>query len=195
MQVPVEITFQNCEATDEVRAEVDRQVARLEKFSPRLTSCHVVLHGPGTRHHTGASYKVDLRVIMPGHPDIVVNRSHRDEPEDEHPLVAINKAFGAAVRQIEDAARELRGQVKVHMPADHGRVVRFLAGEDCGFIETPDGREIYFHRHAVLDRAFDRLKVGDEVRFVEEEGEKGPQASTVRVVGKHHPPEAATGRP
>jgi cold shock CspA family protein len=27
---------------------------------------------------------------------------------------------------------------------------------------------------------------GSEVRFVEEIGEKGPQASTVRLVGKHH---------
>jgi cold shock CspA family protein len=28
--------------------------------------------------------------------------------------------------------------------------------------------------------------VGSEVRFVEEMGEKGPQASTVRLIGKHH---------
>ena len=59
-------------------------------------------------------------------------------------------------------------------------------GEDCGFIETADGREVFFHRNSVLDDAFDRLTVGSEVRFVEEMGEKGPQASTVRVIGKHH---------
>lgn len=194
MQVPAEITFHNCDPSDEVRAEVDRQVARLEKFGPRLTSCHVVVHGPGTRHRTGAAYKVDLRVILPGHPDIVVNRAHGDEPEDQHPLVAINKAFGTAIRLIEDATREQRGQVKMHLPADHGRVARFLAGADSGFIETPDGREIYFHRNSVLDGGFDRLAVGDEVRFVEEEGEKGPQASTVRTIGKHHPGEPAARR-
>jgi cold shock CspA family protein len=45
--------------------------------------------------------------------------------------------------------------------------------------------QIYFHRNAVLDAAFDRLKVGSEVAFAEEEGVKGPQASTVRVVGGH----------
>ena len=40
---------------------------------------------------------------------------------------------------------------------------------------------------AVLNVAFASLEVGSEVRFVDEEGEKGPQASTVRPVGKHHP--------
>jgi cold shock CspA family protein len=63
-----------------------------------------------------------------------------------------------------------------------------LAGEDCGFIETADGREIYFHRNSVLDNGFERLTVGSEVRFVEEIGEKGAQASTVRLAGKHHLP-------
>ena len=31
-----------------------------------------------------------------------------------------------------------------------------------------------------------RLRVGSDVRLVEEDGEKGAQASTVRLVGKHH---------
>src|SRR5580692_7747052 len=72
-----------------------------------------------------------------------------------------------------------------HAEASHGRVKNLLAREDYGFIETADGRQIYFHRNAVLDAAFDRLKVGSEVAFAEEEGVKGPQASTVRVVGGH----------
>jgi len=48
-------------------------------------------------------------------------------------------------------------------------------------IETRDGREIYFHRNSVLNAAFDDLKIGAEVRFAEEEGEQGPQASTVTI--------------
>ena len=65
-----------------------------------------------------------------------------------------------------------------------GRVTKFLAGE-FGFIETQDGREIYFHRDAVLDGAFNRMVLGSEVRFVEEEGENGPQARIVRL--RRHP--------
>jgi cold shock CspA family protein len=96
-------------------------------------------------------------------------------------------AFDAAVRQIEDLAREMRDQVKEHVGPDRGRVTKFLAGEDYGFIESADGREIYFHRNAVIDGAFDRLEVGSEVAFVKEVGEKGAQASTVRLIGKRRP--------
>ena len=106
--------------------------------------------------------------------------------EREHALVAIRETFGAASRQIEDIARDMRGQVKEHTAESHGRVAKLLAGDECGFIETADGREIYFHRNAVLDGAYRRLRVGSEVRFVEEEGAKGAQASTVRLIGKHH---------
>ena len=123
---------------------------------------------------------------MPVHKDILVTKTHGDAAEHEHVAVAIKHAFSAAQRQIEDAVREMHGQVKPHEPEDHGRVSKFVAGDDYGFIETADGREFYFHRNSVLENKFDRLTVGSEVRFVEEMGEKGPQASTVRLVGKHH---------
>ena len=102
---------------------------------------------------------------MPEHKDILVTKTHDDAPEHEHVAVAIKDAFDAAQRQIEDAVREMRGQVKPHQSEDHGAVSKFVAGDDYGFIETADGREVYFHRNSVLDNAFDRLTVGSEVRF------------------------------
>ena len=45
---------------------------------------------------------------------------------------------------------------------------------------------MYFHKNSVVDTAFDKLDIGTEVRFVEEMGELGPQASTVHPIGKHH---------
>src|SRR5277367_3082876 len=162
MQTPVDIAFRHCEPSEEIRSEIAAQVQRLEKFSPRITSCRVVVTGPQTGHRRGG-FEVELRIEMPEHNEVVV----------------------AAVRQIENVMREFRGQVKHHAEASHGRVKNLHAGEDYGFIETADGREIYFHRNAVLEAAFDRLKVGSEVSFAEEEGVKGPQASTVRVVGGH----------
>jgi len=186
MQTPVEIAFHHCEPSDSLRAELDKQARRLEKFSSRLTSCHVAVTKTA-RHRQGDLFQIDVRVAMPGHKDVIVNAAHGDAPEHEHAVVAVRDAFDAAVRQIEDAMRDLRGETKQHAEPDHGRVARFLAGEDCGFIETSDGREIFFHRNSVVEGGFDDLAVGDEVRFVEEAGEKGPQASTVHRVGKHHP--------
>jgi len=61
-------------------------------------------------------------------------------------------------------------------------VVRLLADDGYGFIERADGVEVNFHKNSVLDQGLGRLKVGDEVRYSEEDGERGPQASTV------HPP-------
>jgi cold shock CspA family protein len=40
-----------------------------------------------------------------------------------------------------------------------------LAERNCGFILTANGAEIYFHRNSVANGGFDRLAVGDEVRF------------------------------
>ena len=67
-----------------------------------------------------------------------------------------------------------------------GRISKLSPYQDYGLIETLDGREIYFHRNSVVDEDFDKLTEGDNVRFSEEMGEKGPQGSTVHLVGKHH---------
>jgi cold shock CspA family protein/ribosome-associated translation inhibitor RaiA len=185
MQVPLDITFQNAEPSEAIRSEVEKQAKRLENFHDRITSCNVAVIAPQTRHRKGDLFKIDIRIAMPEHKDISVTKTHGDAPEHEHVAVAIKDAFAAAQRQIEDAVREMRGQVKVHEAADHGCISKFVAGDDYGFIETADGREVYFHRNSVRDDAFDRLAVGAEVRFVEELGEKGPQASTVREIGKY----------
>ena len=65
------------------------------------------------------------------------------------------------------------------------KVNKLMPDESYGFLKTLDGREIYFHRNSVLHEGFDRLKVGTEVNFVEEEGKEGPQASTVKITGMH----------
>jgi cold shock CspA family protein len=63
-------------------------------------------------------------------------------------------------------------------------VTRLFPWEGYGFLTSADGREIYFDRRSVLNDAFDRLAEGIQVRYVEESGEQGPQASTVAAAGK-----------
>jgi len=74
-------------------------------------------------------------------------------------------------------------------PADLSRIpatgpVVVTANHPFGFLEAADGHEVYFHRNSVLPDAYDRLAVGTRVTFAEEMGEKGPQASTVKLLGK-----------
>jgi cold shock CspA family protein len=79
----------------------------------------------------------------------------------------------------------MQGEEKLHEAAPIGTVRLLRKDEDYGFLEAPDGREVYFHRNSVLNGGFDRLTPGTRVAFAEEAGEEGPQASTVRRAGKH----------
>jgi cold shock CspA family protein len=78
--------------------------------------------------------------------------------------------------------------MKAHEVAVHGTIVRLFQDKGCGFIETSEGEEIYFHRNSVVDESFEDLGVGQEVRLVVayDESEHGAQASTVKPTGKHH---------
>jgi len=96
---------------------------------------------------------------------------------------AVDNAFKRARRQLQDQARRLAGHVKHHDERPTGKIVRLHPSGEFGFIETSDGEEIYFHRNSALD-GMARLAVGTAVTFAEERGELGPQASTVKVLGK-----------
>jgi cold shock CspA family protein len=74
----------------------------------------------------------------------------------------------------------MQGQTKRHELQIPAKIAKLF--KDYGFLETSDGREIYFHRNGVLDNHFEVLRVGSEVHFTEESGEKGPQASTVSLL-------------
>lgn len=185
MQVPLQVTFRNMEHSEKIEEDVRQHAAKLDEFSDRITSCRVVIEAPHRHHHKGNLYHVRLLVSVPRR-ELVVDREPDADHAHEDAHVTIRDAFDAMRRQLEDDVRELRNDVKVHPVPPHGKVVQIFPQEGYGFIETPDGREIYFHRNSVLDAAFGQLELGTEVRFAEEEGDKGPQASTVRLVGKHH---------
>ncbi len=132
MQTPFDIAFRHFEPSEQIRAEIAAQAQRLETYSPRITSCHVVINGPQTRHRNGDHFHIQIRVAMPERKDVVVNRRHDDAGEREHVRVAIREAFAAAARQIEDAAHEMRGEVKAHARESHGRVEVSAVGADGG---------------------------------------------------------------
>lgn len=179
MQLPVQITFRNVARSDAVEAKIRERAAKLDTYYDRITGCHVTVEAPHRHHHQGKLFQVGIDLILPG-TEIVVNRAPQEDHAHEDVFVAVRDAFDAARRQLEDYARRQRDDTKVHLEPPHGRVSKLFA--DYGFIATPDGREIYFHRHSVLGAAFETLAIDTPIRFVEEEGDEGPQASTVRVV-------------
>ncbi|HEY5617809.1 MAG TPA: HPF/RaiA family ribosome-associated protein [Vicinamibacterales bacterium] len=198
---PVQVTFRNMQPLEALEETIRARAAWLETFYPDIVGCRVLVETPHRHREHGQHIRVRVELSLPGE-DVVVSHEptlhatlkdvegeahHKDddiEAVHKYAEVAVREAFDAARRRLQDSARRQRADVKTHEAPDHGRVVEL--GDDHGFIETTDGRRVYFHRTSVLDEGLARLTVGSEVAFVEESGDKGPQASTVRVLGKHH---------
>jgi cold shock CspA family protein/ribosome-associated translation inhibitor RaiA len=192
------------ESSKVVEEWVQEETAKLDEFYNRIMACRVVVELPSRHRKWGSLYHVRIDLTVPGK-ELVVNRQPSlhstiqkiDEPKTakhlevqtphKEPRQAIDDAFKEMARQLQDYARRQRGDVKIHEPSPQARVSKLFPEEGYGFLETPDGREIYFHKNSVLDEGFGRLKIGMAVKFAEEEGEKGPQASTVKLTRNHSP--------
>lgn len=185
MQVPLELAFDNMEHSDAIEARVRKKVAHLDKLYDRLTSCRVTIEAPHKHHRQGNKYNVRIFLGVP-QGQLLVNRDPGDFYAHEDVYVAIRDAFDAAERQLKKYHRKMRGDVKAHEAPLQGRVVRIFPEEDYGFIATNDGREIYFHRNAVVNGSFDDLEEEQAVELVvfRGDGAEGPHASTVRPIGR-----------
>ncbi len=178
MQVGLQISSRNVELNPGMEVAIRAAADRLDSFYDRIMSCRVLVETPHRHLRAGAQYNVRVDLTLPGG-ELVVKR----QPE-RNLLTAIQRSFEAARRQLEDYARTQRGAVKLPATSPRARVARLFSYEGYGFIGTEDGREIYFHRNSVLNDAFDRLEIGTTVRYAEEAGEQGPQASSVAVAAR-----------
>lgn len=185
MQLPIQITFRNLERSEAIEARIRERAEKLDAYCDRIMGCRVIVEALHKHHRHGNHYHVRVDVTVPAG-ELVAGR----EPDAHHSYtdvyVAIRDAFDAMRRQLEDYARRQDRRVKAHAVPPHGRIAELFPAEGYGRIETPDGTLVYFRRNSVVDADFDKLRIGDEVRFAEEAGERGPQASTVHPVGKHH---------
>lgn len=184
MQTQPQVSFDDLPVDEAVRAAVLDHVSQLERLSDRITGCHVVIAQPHRHHREGRLYSVRVDLVVPGG-EIVVNRDHHLDHAHEDVYVAVRDAFLAARRRLEDHVRRMRGVEKAHAPRAHGRIAQLFPLQGYGFIETPDGREIYFHRNAISDHDFHIVDIGSPVYFSEEEGDDGPQALAVQLVHPH----------
>lgn len=183
MQIPLQISFRNMDPSDAVSARVRERVTQLEKYCEHIISCRVMIDEPHRRHHTGNLFHVRIDIKVPGK-ELVVDRDPSQHTAHKDAYVAIRDAFDAAERELQTYVRTRRHEIKTPVLPPHAWISRLFRNEDYGFISTQDGREIYFHRNSVLNQRYDSLEIGTEVRFSEEMGEAGPQASSVDLVGK-----------
>lgn len=196
MKLETQTTFRGVESSDALRAFVEEEAAKLDRFFDGIMSCRVLVERAHEHQRSDPPLHVRIELHVPG-AEIVVKHQPSTEPgptsdEDvssglaraerydapyKDALLAIRAAFRKAGRRLQDYARVKHGDVKVHEPTATGRITQLLG--EYGFVRTPEGRDVYFHRNSVLGGDFDRLHVGETVRFVEEQGENGAQASTI----------------
>jgi len=189
MRAPLQITFRGVSRSDALERYVRTKAEKLERFSGRIVGCHVMIETPHRHSTRGRQHRVRIDLFLPGG-ELVVGRAPPARRTMQRDLYAsIDAAFDESKRQVEDHVRTHRGDVKrKEDPYQRGRVGKLYTYEGFGFIATAEEYEVYFHRNSVLHDGFERLSIGTRVRFVEEDGEKGPQASTVVILHSRRGP-------
>lgn len=176
MKIPLQISSRKVSLSETAAEAIRKKAEKLESFYDRIIACRVMVEAPHRHKHQGLLYNVRIDLTVPGAELVVKREAHEDI------YVAIRDAFDAARRQLLGFARKQRGEVKTHTAPPVAHVTKIFSDDGFGFLETDDGREIYFHSNSVIGETFDNLQVGSLVRFAEEQGAMGPQASTVSVV-------------
>ncbi len=185
MQKPFELVFRDLEKSPAIEELANEKVAKLERICDYMIGATVVIEKPQSFQQYGNPYQVTIVITVPPGKEIVVKREPA-QSEMHDPLDAVVRdAFEAVERQLKRVVEKQRGETKEHPDQQAAAIVEELVPEeDYGFLQTVEGRRIYFHRNSVLNNDFDRMERGTGVRYVEELGEKGPQASTVQIVDK-----------
>lgn len=188
MQVPPEIAFRHVQPSDELKARIEEGIRSLEEVYDRIISCRVMVEETNPGRRAGKLHHVRIDISVPRN-ELVVNRNPPAHPTSHDLPQAIGEAFDKARRQLVELKRVQRGEVKTPGLPPHARVVRLLADEAdgrYGFLETREGREVYFHENAVVGMDYEELEEGMEVRLVEaDDGVEGPQASAVAPLEPH----------
>jgi cold shock protein len=63
-----------------------------------------------------------------------------------------------------------------------GSVKWFNSTKGFGFISQPDGEDVFVHFKSIVGDGYRSLAENDKVEFTVIQGEKGPQASEVKVI-------------
>jgi cold shock CspA family protein len=198
MLLPVQVTFRDVKDPAGLEEMVQKEVAKLERFYDRISSCRVVVERP-QRAESSKLFHVRIDLGVPNG-ELVVERTPTLHGTLQHtkvaasrqeaasvllhksPQRAIHEAFHEMRRRLQDYARQQEGSVKSIQKMAEGSVKEIFPDRGYGFLESEDGRGIYFNQASVLNNYFPRLRIGTRVQFAEEMGDHGSQASTVKVI-------------
>jgi cold shock CspA family protein/ribosome-associated translation inhibitor RaiA len=185
MQVPLNVTFRNVLKDAATENLIRNQAAKLERVCDHIVSCRLAVEKPQEHQKSGNSFRVRIDVTVPPEHELVVTREAGEGDLHERLPTVIRDAFGAMRRRLRKLVEKQHGDIKSH-PAQEvgGLIIRLFRDKGYGFIKGANGQEIYFHKNSLPGDEFDRLAIGTGVQWHEEQGDKGPQATTVRIIDK-----------
>lgn len=131
MELPVQVTFRNVDASAAVETRIREEAAKLESFFDRIIGCRVVVEA--TKHHQnhGKIYSIRIDLTVPGD-EIVVNYEpslHNSakktgeerggkslEVEDVYKdiYVSVRDSFKSARRQLQEYVERQRPDARAH---------------------------------------------------------------------------------
>lgn len=183
MQLPVQVTFRDVPKSEAVDHLVHELAHKLERVCDHIDSCRVAIERPHKNTNNGGELRVRVDLTVPPGHEVVVTREGGDGQQHEDVQAVLREAFHVAQRRLQKLNEQQRDHVKRHPKQEIHAVITKL-NHEYGFITTPEGREIYFHKNSVVTPTFEQLQVGNGVAFSEELGEDGPQATSIRVIDR-----------
>jgi len=188
MRTPLEITYRNVSKNDTIDTIIREKAEKLSQLHDSIISCRVSIEQPQEFQRSGNKYRVRIDLRLPPGKELVARRESGKGEMHEGLRKVITDAFHSMERQV----KKIKGKQENHFKTqnasgdleENGIVIRLFSEEGYGFIKTLSGTEVYFHRNSVVNEDYERLEIGTGVRLAQTEGEKGPQASTVRITDK-----------
>ena len=177
----LEIESRNVGMTPRWKTEIETRMADLQKRHEDLIHGRVTL--TKNPHHKKLNNVAEALIVvtLPGRHTMTARKEDKTFEE------AIRTAFDAIAIEVRKF-HEKRGRTEVRtspIPPLRGVICKLFPIEGYGFILKEGGGEVYFHKHALQVLRFEEWRDGTDVALNVEDGEKGPQASTVKLIGKH----------
>ncbi|MBU0960573.1 MAG: cold shock domain-containing protein [Proteobacteria bacterium] len=175
----LKVETRNVELRKGWQSKIDEERERLIRHFANFV-LHLRVSIEATTHHKIGGYELKLIASVPQDTVVVAKKG-----ENVGPLLV--EAFDVLSQQLKEILRKKRknetaaADASSIAGAQYGVIRKLSPYESYGFIVTPDEREVYFHENALKDVPLDQLTEGDEVMYGESLGDKGPQASWVRV--------------
>lgn len=173
----LKIETRNVELRKGWQERVEEEKEKLVRnFAAYLLHLRVVIEA--TTHHKEGGFEIKLVASVPNDTVVVTRKGGAVRP-------LLVEAFDVLSLQLKENLRKKRKNKK---PAEaladgdsYGTISKLSPHESYGFIVTVDERDVYFHENALKNVEMEELSEGDAVFYGETYGDKGPQASWVRL--------------